>query len=318
MRLGVVMGLLVALLGVARAQEPATTLVTLGTAGGPPPRAHRAQSANLLIVKGTYYLIDAGDGVLRRMAQNHIAYTDVRRIFLTHPHDDHYAGLAPLLALTWEFGKRVSTEIYGPPGTAQIVAGALAYLKPNTVIRGTERRLEAPDVLVHAHEPIAPAQIYEDENVRVLAVENTHFHFPPDSPPFGAYKSYSYRFETPGRVMVFTGDTGFTDEVVALAHGADLLVAEANTAEDYLAVMQSLSRVPLSDQQKQRNVMHMSEEHLLPEAVGRIATAAGVKSVVLTHLPPRVDGNDDYSNYIPLVHATYGGPVAVAKDGARF
>ena len=46
-----------------------TRLVTLGTSGGPPPRAHRAQSSNLLTVNGTHYVVDAGDGVARRLAK---------------------------------------------------------------------------------------------------------------------------------------------------------------------------------------------------------------------------------------------------------
>jgi hypothetical protein len=57
----------------ARAQAPAsssgTTLITLGTAGGPLPRADRAQSSNLLVVNGTLYLIDAGGGVTGRIVQ---------------------------------------------------------------------------------------------------------------------------------------------------------------------------------------------------------------------------------------------------------
>ena len=46
-----------------------TRLITLGTVAGPPPRANRAQSSNLLIVNGTLYVIDAGDGATRRIAQ---------------------------------------------------------------------------------------------------------------------------------------------------------------------------------------------------------------------------------------------------------
>ena len=63
----------------------------------------------------------------------------------------------------------------------------------------------------------------------MTAVENTHFHFQPGTPPYGKYKSYSYRFETPGRVVFFTGDTGPSDAVVELAKGADLYVTETTS-----------------------------------------------------------------------------------------
>ena len=51
-----------------------TRLITLGTSGGPPPRAHRAQSSNLLTVNGTHYVVDAGDGVARRLAKAGITF----------------------------------------------------------------------------------------------------------------------------------------------------------------------------------------------------------------------------------------------------
>ena len=54
-----------------------TRLITLGTQGGPNPRAHRAQSSNLLIVNGTPYVVDAGDGVARRLAKGGV---DIREI----------------------------------------------------------------------------------------------------------------------------------------------------------------------------------------------------------------------------------------------
>src|SRR5712691_9569604 len=66
-----------------------TRLITLGTTAGPPPRAHRAQSSNLLIVNGTLYIVDAGDGVARRLAKAGINVRDVGTVFLTHHHDDH-------------------------------------------------------------------------------------------------------------------------------------------------------------------------------------------------------------------------------------
>ncbi len=56
-------------------------LRTVGTGGGPVPLARRAQSANLLTVGGVEYLIDAGDGTLRRLAQAGVAYTEIRDVF---------------------------------------------------------------------------------------------------------------------------------------------------------------------------------------------------------------------------------------------
>jgi hypothetical protein len=70
-----------------------TRVITLGTQGGPFPQAHRAQSSNLLLVNGTHYIIDAGDGVARRLAKGKFSIPAIGTIFLTHLHDDHTAGL---------------------------------------------------------------------------------------------------------------------------------------------------------------------------------------------------------------------------------
>jgi ribonuclease BN (tRNA processing enzyme) len=72
--------------------------------------------------------------------------------------------------------------------------------------------------------------IYQDDNIKVTAIENTHFGFHKGTAA-GKHKSYSYRFETPGRVIVFTSDTGPFAGLVEFAKGADLLVAEANSME---------------------------------------------------------------------------------------
>jgi len=74
-----------------------TQLITLGTAGGPLPRADRAQSSNLLVVNGALYLIDAGGSVTSRVVQSGHDFRKIGKIFITHPHSDHTAGLATLM-----------------------------------------------------------------------------------------------------------------------------------------------------------------------------------------------------------------------------
>src|SRR5262249_9851438 len=79
----------------AQPQPPAkgTVVITLGTGGGPLPRAHRAQASNLLVVNGTPYLIDAGDGALRRIVRAGYDFRQITKIFITHAHSDHTNGL---------------------------------------------------------------------------------------------------------------------------------------------------------------------------------------------------------------------------------
>ncbi len=95
------------------------------------------------------------------------------------------------------------------------------------------------------------------------------FQFSARLPGLRKFKSYSYRFETPEGSVVFTGDTGPSASVTKLAMHATVLVSEVITANDYLSTMQAMAKTPITEEQQKRNVMHMSEVHLLPEEVGK-------------------------------------------------
>src|SRR5712692_6368202 len=112
-----------------------THLITLGTRSGPLPTAVRAQSSNLLIINGALYLIDAGDGVARRLARGGYAIRDIDHVFITHLHDDHSAGLIPLMSVQYDMGRNKTVDIHGPPGTETLVRAALQYLAVNSDIR---------------------------------------------------------------------------------------------------------------------------------------------------------------------------------------
>lgn len=302
----------------AQAHVTATRLITLGTRGGPIPSKSRAQSSSLLIVNGTSYLVDAGDGTLRRLTQAGGDFKQIGKIFITHGHDDHTAGLGAILSAERDFQRRTPIDVYGPPGTAALVKGAIQYFTGNAEIRWAEgRRTPLGDVFV-GHD-VEPGMVYQDANVRMTAVENSHFHIPEGSPFYGRYKSYAYRFQTPGRVIVFTGDTGPSDAVTQFAEGADVLVSEVGSAED---VKQTLIKngawQSMTEDQRTSLMRHLGEEHLSPEDVGKMAARAHVKTVVLTHLLPTIDENDDYQRFVPVVRTYFSGRVLVAKDLMEF
>ena len=294
-----------------------TLLITLGTRGGPLPTRGRTQSANLLVVNKALYLIDAGDGVTRRIVKSGYDFREVGRVFITHAHSDHTAGLATLLVSQWEYQRREPTVVYGS-GAAALVSGAIAYLTPNAEIRWAEGKRAKMAELFRGQE-VAPGAVYQDANVRVTAVENSHFNFPPAGPGAGKYRSYSYRFETPGRVIVFTGDTGPSEALTQLAKDADVLVSEVTVVDDVIEVMKRNGAWQAKSVSEQLAwLRHMREEHVTPEQVGRMAAAAGVKMVVLTHFSPTVERRDDYQRYAVEARKFFPGQVALATDLMRF
>ena len=295
-----------------------TRLITLGTAGGPLPRKDRAQSSNLLIVNGTVYVIDAGDNVTRRIVQAGEDFRKVGHIFITHPHSDHTMGLATLLVTQWEYQRREPIDVYGPPGTAALVSGAIAYLTPNAEIRWAEGK-KVPMADVFKGHDAATGLVYQDANVKVTAVENTHFHFAPGTPPYGKYKSYSYRFDTPDRSIVFTGDTGPSEALIALAKGADVLVTETTSVDDVVNLYKrNGSWATKTPEEQEGFVRHMKDEHVEPADIGTMAAKAGVKTVVMTHLAPTGDPKETYQRYVDEARKYFSGQILVAKDLMEF
>lgn len=301
----------------AAASAEGTQLVTLGTAGGPLPRKDRTQSSNLLAVNGTLYLIDAGDNVTRRIVQAGYDFRKIGKIFITHPHSDHTAGLATLLMSEWEYQRADPIDVYGG-GVEVLVKGAIDYLTPNAEIRWAEGKKRPMADTFHGHD-IAPGVVYQDGNVKVSAVENTHFHFQPGTPPYGKYRSYSYRFETPGRVVFFTGDTGPSDAVVELAKGADFYVTEVTSVDEVVEQFKRTGAWDAKTPAEQAGfIRHMHEEHVTPAEVGQMAAKAGVKAVVMTHFGPSVTPNDDYQRYADEAKKYFSGQIMVAKDLMKF
>jgi ribonuclease BN (tRNA processing enzyme) len=295
-----------------------TRLILLGTGGGPMPRKLRSQPANLLIVNGAPYLIDAGNGVARQLALAGLTPAEVRTIFITHHHIDHNADLGALIAFTWMEDStgtaQTSTpvQIYGPPSTTYLVGVALDYLSVSERIFRSEIPMAPTANRFIGHDITAGGLVYQDANVRVTAVENSHFHIPPSAPDFGKDKSFSYRFDTADRSVVFTGDTGPCEALTELATGADVLVSEVIDLDATMNIMTHRAQIPPDRLAAMR--FHMSQEHLTPEAIGQMAAKAHVKTVILTHFVPGLDNETDPTGYVAGVRKYFSGTVIAGQD----
>ena len=298
------------------AADHTTRLILLGTAAGPIPRTLRSQPANLLIVDGRPYLIDAGNGVARQLVMAGFEPADVRHIFITHHHIDHNADLGALISFDWveDYQRNAASappvQIYGPPSTTFLVQAALDYLSVAERIFSAGMPIFAAKGRFQAHDIDHDGLVYSDDRVRVTATENTHYHEPSSSPTYGKDRSYSYRFDTPGRSVVFTGDTGPSEAVTKLAEGADVLVTEIEDIETMMKTFTGKMTKPQADAFRD----HLEREHLTPEAVGKMAAAAHVKSVVLTHFTPDEDVPTNASSFTKGIRKYYNGPVMAGRD----
>jgi ribonuclease BN (tRNA processing enzyme) len=271
-----------------------TTLTLLGTAGGPGGHRRRSGIASLVEIGGSRFLVDAGVGVVRQLAHAGLTVGEIGTVFLTHLHDDHTAGLPSLMTFRHTMRQGPLTLI-GPPGTQALRNGVLTYMSTNTAIRGEEGRLVDPATLFEARD-VEPGIIYAEGEVTVTAVENTHYAlttFPTDQ------RSYALRFDAPDRSIVFTGDTGESSAVEELARGADILVSEMVTDADVAAVPPPVQA-------------HMRAEHLSPAQVGRLAAAAGVGTVVLSHY------TDASPAELAEIRGEFAGEIVAGEDLQRF
>ncbi|MGH8263771.1 MAG: MBL fold metallo-hydrolase, partial [Steroidobacteraceae bacterium] len=209
-----------------------TQIVLLGT-GNPNPDPDRSGPATAIVVNGTPYLVDIGTGVVRRAKAavvdkgiTSLEPTKFQVVFVTHLHSDHTIGFADLILTPWIYGRRVPLEVYGPPGIKAMAEHLLEAYSVDIEERARERTAGLFSLgafpgayQVNSHE-IAAGVVYKDANVTVTAFATNH-----------ALPSFGYRFDTPDRSIVISGDTTPTQATIDACNGCDVLIHEVHTLE---------------------------------------------------------------------------------------
>jgi ribonuclease BN (tRNA processing enzyme) len=275
-----------------------TRLILLGTGGGPRPRKQSSGSAQVVIAGGAAYVVDCGDGVARQMAFAGVPLPSLRHVLITHQHSDHNADYGNLIWLAWTAGLRTRVDTWGPPPLVRMTQLFLEMNAYDIESRTADEGRPPLAPLVHPHEITAAGLVLQDENVKVTAAI---VHHPPVVP------SFAYRFDAADRSIVISGDTAPSDDLVKLARGADVLVHEALLPA---GVERLLARVPNAP----TLARHLMAHHTTAEDAGRIAQAAGVKTLVLSHLVPPDDPELTDAMWIAAAQAHFNGRVVLGRD----
>ncbi|GAA4479752.1 MBL fold metallo-hydrolase [Rhodococcus olei] len=317
-------------------------LVLLGTEAGPPVEPSAAGISTALVVDGVTYVIDCGRASLTQYVRSGLRLADLRSIFVTHLHADHVADYYNYFLLggsgpNIQFRDVLSgpVGVYGPgpagglgpkfgggeaptispenptPGIAELTRKcheAFAY-SSNSFMRDTGVR----DVrtLADVHEITLPAigatfentspamdpfVVMEDDRVKVSAV------LVPHGPIFPAF---AFRFDTAHGSVTFSGDTTYSENLVRLAQGSDVLVHEA------VNVQGGEVRLPPAA------LDHMLQSHVEVQKVGEIAQRAGVPTLVISHLIDFVTTPIDRDRWKAWAREGYDGEVIVGEDLQR-
>jgi len=230
-------------------------VILLGTKGGPTPSPFRAPACVLLVVGGQPYLVDTPNGVAGQLAKAGTKLDCLSQIFITHNHSDHVIDAGTLLVLAWGAGLNSPVTLHGPPPLQEIVRDSLAASRVDIEVRMKEEGRVALDGLVSVKESAVGGLVYQDARVKVTSTLVDHYTMKP---------AFAYRFDTPHRSIVISGDTTYSPNLVALARDADLLIHEAM----YLPGIDQLAGENAPSLRE-----HLLRSHSTTEQVGMVAAA---------------------------------------------
>jgi ribonuclease BN (tRNA processing enzyme) len=270
-------------------------VILLGTKGGPTPSASRAPASVAIVVDGHLYQVDAPNGVAGQLAKAGIKLDALSQVFITHNHSDHVLDAGSLLVLAWGAGLVTPVRLHGPPPLKQIVENSLAASRYDITARMREEGRPPLVPLISVDESVTGGEVHADERVRVTSTLVDHYTVKP---------AFAYRLDTPSRSIVVSGDTTYSENLVNLARGADLLIHEAMYAP---AIGQLLG------ENAPRLEEHLRRSHSTTEQVGLVAARAGVKKLVLSHLVPAFPTICD-EMWLDGVRKHYKGEAVVGRD----
>ena len=211
-------------------------------------------------------LMDLGDGALRNINAHGVDLNAVKRVLISHLHSDHFIGIVHVLfSMMNVFNRTEPLEIIGPKGIAKATRGLMELCE-----------LPVADDVKRGYELIF-RELGETEAFDDLRTARG------DHPS----EAHAFRIERDNRVLAYNGESIFTDPILDVVQGADLMVCTVVVLEPH-------------------------SFHIAPEDLGRAATEAGVKAVAAVHWPTEYEGRRD--EFRDLIQKHYDGKVIVPDD----
>ena len=265
-------------------------IVLTGT-GSPLPDANRAGPSTLVKAGDTHILVDAGRGVVMRMAGGGSLPALLAAVLVTHLHSDHICDLNDVITTHWIMTQgNAALPVFGPVGTAQFVERQLHALEADIGYRieHHDALTEGPNVQVTE---LLPGDEFRVNDVQVSTAATVHA---PVKPTIG------YRLEHGGSAVALVGDTLPCDGVDALAADADAYVQTVIRRD----LVQLIPNVMIQD---------ILDYHSGVVDAAQTAARVGAKRLILTHMVPAPTA-EQYSEWIALAAEHFDGEIVIGDD----
>lgn len=250
----------------------------LGTAGGLPTEKRYAESVAIIIDKNIY-LLDGGEPCSASLLRKGINYNNIKAIFISHMHVDHFGGipmLIQLMQLNGKYGKRENELKLFVPGEA--IKGIRRYLE--TIYLMDELLPFRLHILSIKNNPV-----YKDKYLTLSAQPNKHLQGIDTSIktkyPEIRLESYSFSLIVGNKKIVYSGDIRTVDELGSFVEGVDLLITEMG--------------------------------HVLPEELFKFLAGKDIKRIIFTHFHPARENKN--VQYLELGKKYLSSKIEMGYDG---
>ncbi|RUM55100.1 MAG: MBL fold metallo-hydrolase [Marinomonas sp.] len=272
-----------------------TQVVTLGT-GTPVTNPERVGSATAVVYNDKAYLFDIGPGAVHRTIQAaangfpQLHPTKIENLFITHLHSDHILDYGELASTLW-WRRDNQISVFGPKGIQAMTNGYYDMLQVDL------------DLRLHGLQPVKNPELYKtkvteyehggwvfkDGDVTIEAFDVPHGDIEP---------AFGYKITTPDKSIVISGDTGYSEKLIEMAKGVDILVHEVINDE-------ALKKVSPAWQN------YHSQAHTPAAELAKVANAVQPGLLVLTHL---LFYAEPVESTAEQVRQHYDGKVVLAND----
>lgn len=286
-----------------KGKQMSLTVTLLGT-GSPMPSPDRAGPATLISAgegpEGEHYLVDAGRGVLMRLAAAGLGAPNLAAVLITHLHSDHITDLNDVITTRWVMTfEETPLTIVGPVGTKSVVDHLLASLEPDIEYRIAHHQdldHRPPITVIEVADGLVELPKGQGGKVAITCAQTDH---KPVEPSVG------FRFDLGTdqgvAAVVAAGDTVPCAGLDALCEGASALVHTVIRKD-------IINNIPM------QRLQDTLDYHSSPEQAAQTAAKARVDTLIYTHYVPPIPAGGTADDWRSLGAAHFDGTIEVGDD----